>query len=236
MRHLLISAAVLASDRQRRFAPSRTMSMATAMAQAGGAPAAARGPGAAGPTRRAMRAQPRRRDRRRGTAGRRSFTNQIQGHPPGQEPRPSGSSAASARRSWPPQQPCAGIAAHAAASMAMGRRGQVRPPASTSRSRPEQQSRIGNSRPGQPTTALGGQRRDYSGFRDFHRDFRAPRRFRVSSYRRPAGWYAHRWTFGEFLPRPYWARDYWLMDYRRSMTCRRRLTARSGCGSAAMRC
>ncbi len=58
-----------------------------------------------------------------------------------------------------------------------------------------------------------GQRHDFSSFRDYHRDFRSPRRFRGPDYRRPAGWYDHRWTFGEFLPSAFWARDYWLSDY-----------------------
>ena len=58
-----------------------------------------------------------------------------------------------------------------------------------------------------------GQRRDFSSFRDFHRDFRASRRFRGPDYRRPNGWYDHRWTFGEFLPSAFWARDYWLSDF-----------------------
>jgi Ni/Co efflux regulator RcnB len=53
----------------------------------------------------------------------------------------------------------------------------------------------------------------FSGFRDFHRDWRATQRFRAGGYHRPYGWYAHHWTFGEFLPQPFWARDYWLMDY-----------------------
>jgi Ni/Co efflux regulator RcnB len=59
----------------------------------------------------------------------------------------------------------------------------------------------------------GGPRRDYSGFRDYHRAFNAPRRFNVPSYRRPAGWYSHRWTFGEFLPAAFWVRDYWIIDF-----------------------
>ena len=59
----------------------------------------------------------------------------------------------------------------------------------------------------------GGQRRDFSNFRDFHRSFRAERHFRAPYYRRPAGWYDHRWTFGEFLPAAFWARDYWLSDF-----------------------
>jgi Ni/Co efflux regulator RcnB len=59
----------------------------------------------------------------------------------------------------------------------------------------------------------GGPRRDFSGFRDYHRSFNASRRFNVPSYRRPAGWYERRWTFGEFLPAAFWARDYWIVDF-----------------------
>lgn len=58
-----------------------------------------------------------------------------------------------------------------------------------------------------------GQRRDYSNYRNYHRNFRAERRFRAPSYRRPSGWYSHRWTWGETLPISFWARDYWLMDF-----------------------
>ncbi len=67
------------------------------------------------------------------------------------------------------------------------------------------------SRPGNPTFSAPG--RNYAGFRDFHRDYRADHRFHVGGYRRPYGWYSHHWVFGEFLPRPFWARDYWLYDY-----------------------
>jgi Ni/Co efflux regulator RcnB len=56
-------------------------------------------------------------------------------------------------------------------------------------------------------------RHDFSGFRDFHRNFQASRRFQVPVYRRPAGWYSHRWVFGEFLPAAFWIRDYWLIDF-----------------------
>ena len=58
-----------------------------------------------------------------------------------------------------------------------------------------------------------GPRRDFSGFRDYHRNFRVSRRFYAPTYRRPAGWYSHRWAFGEFLPAAFWARDYWLVDF-----------------------
>jgi Ni/Co efflux regulator RcnB len=61
--------------------------------------------------------------------------------------------------------------------------------------------------------SYGGPRHDFSGFRDYHRTFNASRRFRAPYYRRPAGWYDHRWSFGEFLPAAFWARDYWLVDF-----------------------
>jgi Ni/Co efflux regulator RcnB len=55
-----------------------------------------------------------------------------------------------------------------------------------------------------------GERRDFS---SYHRNFDAPRRFRVGFYRRPAGWYPHHWVFGEILPALFWAPDFWLTDY-----------------------
>jgi len=60
-----------------------------------------------------------------------------------------------------------------------------------------------------------GPRRDYSGFRDYHRAYNAPRRYRVAPYRRPSGFYERRWTFGEFLPAAFWAASYWLNDFNR---------------------
>ncbi|MES2255756.1 MAG: RcnB family protein [Pseudomonadota bacterium] len=59
----------------------------------------------------------------------------------------------------------------------------------------------------------GDRRRDYSNFRNYHQNFRAPRRFRAPSYRRPPGFYARRWSWGETLPISFWARDYWLTDF-----------------------
>ena len=58
-----------------------------------------------------------------------------------------------------------------------------------------------------------GPRRDFSNYRNYHQNFRAERRFRVGPYRRPQGFYSHRWSWGEFLPAPFWVRDYWLIDY-----------------------
>jgi Ni/Co efflux regulator RcnB len=50
-------------------------------------------------------------------------------------------------------------------------------------------------------------------FSRFHRNFSAPRHFRVGVYQRPRGWYAHRWVFGEILPSLFWTSNYWINDY-----------------------
>jgi Ni/Co efflux regulator RcnB len=63
--------------------------------------------------------------------------------------------------------------------------------------------------PGRPAAG----RHDFRSFGDFHQSFNASRRFHAPAYRRPPGWYARRWTFGEVLPALFWARDYWLTDY-----------------------
>ena len=59
----------------------------------------------------------------------------------------------------------------------------------------------------------GGQRHDFSSSRNFHQNFSAERRFHAPAYRRPPGYYARRWTWGQVLPTFFWARDYWLTDY-----------------------
>jgi Ni/Co efflux regulator RcnB len=58
-----------------------------------------------------------------------------------------------------------------------------------------------------------GPRHDFSGFRDYHRDFHVSRRFYAPAYRRPAGWFERRWTYGQILPAAFWVRDYWLIDF-----------------------
>jgi Ni/Co efflux regulator RcnB len=47
----------------------------------------------------------------------------------------------------------------------------------------------------------------------FQRNFTAPRQFHVRRYRRPHGWYEHRWVFGETLPALFWVQNYWIGDY-----------------------
>jgi len=51
-------------------------------------------------------------------------------------------------------------------------------------------------------------------FSAFNRNISAPRRFHApSSYRRPSGWYARRWSYGQILPALFWAPDYWINDF-----------------------
>jgi Ni/Co efflux regulator RcnB len=48
----------------------------------------------------------------------------------------------------------------------------------------------------------------------FRANVRAPHRFHFNrAYVHPAGWYAHRWTFGERLPRAFFAPDYFILDF-----------------------
>jgi len=58
-------------------------------------------------------------------------------------------------------------------------------------------------------------RRGAAGHRwnNFRRAYRAPHRFRIGVYRRPAGWYSHRWYVGAYLPRGWFVRDYWIGDW-----------------------
>jgi Ni/Co efflux regulator RcnB len=69
-------------------------------------------------------------------------------------------------------------------------------------------------RPGNgPNNAMRGSRRDFSTARNFHQNFRAPRRFHAPNYRRPPGWYSHRWGWGEILPVAFWSRNYWITNF-----------------------
>lgn len=49
--------------------------------------------------------------------------------------------------------------------------------------------------------------------RDYRRNYRAERRYRMPRYVRPNGWYFHRWIFGDILPSIFWSRSYWIADY-----------------------
>lgn len=56
-------------------------------------------------------------------------------------------------------------------------------------------------------------RRDFSNYRNYHQNFRASQRFRAAPYRRPPGYFARRWSWGQTLPSFFWTRDYWLTDF-----------------------
>ena len=47
----------------------------------------------------------------------------------------------------------------------------------------------------------------------YQHNFQAARSYRIGPYRRPAGWVAHRWAYGQILPRAYWAAPYLIADY-----------------------
>jgi Ni/Co efflux regulator RcnB len=70
-----------------------------------------------------------------------------------------------------------------------------------------------NNGPNNAMRGNNGPRRDFSSARNFHQNFNAQRHFHAPVYRRPPGFYSHRWGWGEFLPAPFWARDYWLIDF-----------------------
>jgi Ni/Co efflux regulator RcnB len=49
--------------------------------------------------------------------------------------------------------------------------------------------------------------------RALRRNFTAPRRFHHGAYIRPAGWYPHRWVYGERLPAAWYGRSYWIVNF-----------------------
>jgi Ni/Co efflux regulator RcnB len=49
--------------------------------------------------------------------------------------------------------------------------------------------------------------------RELHRNFTASHRFHNGAYVRPAGWYAHRWVYGERLPVAWYGRSYWIVNF-----------------------
>ena len=49
--------------------------------------------------------------------------------------------------------------------------------------------------------------------RRWHRNYDSPRRYRADSYRAPRNYHYRRWSYGQHLPRSYYARDYWLIDF-----------------------
>jgi Ni/Co efflux regulator RcnB len=49
--------------------------------------------------------------------------------------------------------------------------------------------------------------------KSYQHNYRAARSYRIGPYHRPEGWAAHRWVYGETLPRVYWASEYLIADY-----------------------
>lgn len=47
----------------------------------------------------------------------------------------------------------------------------------------------------------------------YQHNFQAARSYHIGPYRRPPGWTAHRWGYGEILPRVYWGPQYLIGDY-----------------------
>lgn len=48
---------------------------------------------------------------------------------------------------------------------------------------------------------------------NYQHNYQAARTFKIGPYHPPAGWTAHRWAYGQILPRAYWASQYILADY-----------------------
>jgi Ni/Co efflux regulator RcnB len=47
----------------------------------------------------------------------------------------------------------------------------------------------------------------------YQHNFQAARKFKIGPYHRPVGWAAHRWAFGQILPRAYFGASYLIADY-----------------------
>lgn len=47
----------------------------------------------------------------------------------------------------------------------------------------------------------------------YQHNYQAARSYKIGPYRRPAGWVARRWAYGQILPRAYWTAQYLLADY-----------------------
>jgi Ni/Co efflux regulator RcnB len=47
----------------------------------------------------------------------------------------------------------------------------------------------------------------------YQHNYQAARSYKIGPYRRPPGWVAHRWAYGQILPRAYWAASYLIADY-----------------------
>jgi Ni/Co efflux regulator RcnB len=48
---------------------------------------------------------------------------------------------------------------------------------------------------------------------NYQHNYQAARTFKIGPYHPPRGWTARRWTYGQTLPRAYWAPPYLIDDY-----------------------
>lgn len=47
----------------------------------------------------------------------------------------------------------------------------------------------------------------------YQHNYQAARSYKIGPYRRPPGWVARRWVYGQILPRAYWTASYFIADY-----------------------
>jgi Ni/Co efflux regulator RcnB len=47
----------------------------------------------------------------------------------------------------------------------------------------------------------------------YQHNYQAARTYRIGPYHRPVGWVARRWSYGQHLPRAFWASQYLIADY-----------------------
>jgi Ni/Co efflux regulator RcnB len=47
----------------------------------------------------------------------------------------------------------------------------------------------------------------------YHKNITAPHAYHYGDYHGPAGYSYHRWSYGDNLPREYWAQNYWINNY-----------------------
>lgn len=47
----------------------------------------------------------------------------------------------------------------------------------------------------------------------YNHNFQAAKTYHIGAYRRPQGWVAHHWAYGETLPRLYWGPQFLISDY-----------------------
>jgi Ni/Co efflux regulator RcnB len=47
----------------------------------------------------------------------------------------------------------------------------------------------------------------------YQHNFQAARVYHIGPYQRPPGWVAHRWAYGQILPRAYWGPQFIIGDY-----------------------